>query len=158
MSQLRIGEVATLLAVTDDTVREWLRTGRLPVAVSPRGQRVISGVAVARLATQRARPAPDPVEARCSAPVRLVGLVTDVVCDGVTATVHIVCRHELVESIMSAEAARELALVPGSLAVAVVNATDVVVEAPSANRPLSPGTRRPPRRRSTESRASTGES
>lgn len=158
MPQLRIGEVATLLSVSDDTVREWLRARRLPVSADARGQRVISGAAVARLATQRARPTPDPVGVGCSARVRLVGLVTNVVCDGVTATVQIVCGPALLDSVMSAEAARELALVPGSLAVAVVNATDVVVEAPSADRAPSPGTRRPPRRRLTGSGASTGKS
>jgi len=58
----------------------------------------------------------------------MVGLVTDVACGPVVASVELVCGPHLVEAVVSAEAVRELGLKPGGLAVAVVKATEVVVE------------------------------
>ncbi len=59
-----------------------------------------------------------------------MGIVTRVQIDGVMAQVDLQCGPHRVVSLMSAEAAEELALEPGSLAVASVKATVVTVEAP----------------------------
>jgi molybdopterin-binding protein len=48
----------------------------------------------------------------------------------VMAQVEIQCGPHRVVSLMSSEAARELGLVPGVLAVAVVKSTQVMVETP----------------------------
>jgi molybdopterin-binding protein len=55
-----------------------------------------------------------------------------VVADGVMAQVELQCGPYRVVSLMSSEAARELGLEPGSLATAVVKATNVIVETPPA--------------------------
>jgi molybdopterin-binding protein len=65
-----------------------------------------------------------------SARNRFVGLVTAVITDTVMAKVDMVCGRHRVVSLMSREAAEELGLVPGVLAVASVKATHVVVELP----------------------------
>jgi molybdopterin-binding protein len=57
-------------------------------------------------------------------------LVTKVVTDGVMAQVEMKCGPFTVVSLMSADAARDLKLEPGSLAVAVAKATTVIVEIP----------------------------
>jgi len=72
----------------------------------------------------------DPSAVNRSARNRFVGLVTDVVSDTVMAQVELQCGPHRVVSLMSSEAVRELGLRPGSLAVAVVKATTVVVETP----------------------------
>ena len=50
--------------------------------------------------------------------------------DGVMAQIDIQAGPHRIVSLMSAEAARDLALEPGSLAVAVVKATTVLLETP----------------------------
>ena len=58
------------------------------------------------------------------------GVVTRVVHDQVMAQVEMVCGPYRVVSLMSSEAARELGLEPGVIAVASVKSTNVVVELP----------------------------
>ena len=65
-----------------------------------------------------------------SARNRFVGLVTKVIADGVMAQVEVQCGPHTVVSLMSSEAAREMQLEPGRLAVAVVKATTVIIETP----------------------------
>ncbi len=131
MSQFRISEAAGLLGVSDDTVRRWVEAERLPVTRDASNRRVIDGVALAELAREHARAAPDPTGVHGSARNRMVGLVTSVVADRVMAQVEIQCGPHRVVSLMSTEAVTELGLQPGVLAVAVIKSTNVVVETPN---------------------------
>jgi molybdopterin-binding protein len=63
-----------------------------------------------------------------SARNHFVGIVTNVQIDGVMAQVDLQAGPHRVVSLISAEAARELGLEIGSLATAVVKATNVSVE------------------------------
>ena len=65
-----------------------------------------------------------------SARNRLRGIVTAVKKDTVMAQVEMVCGPYRLVSLMSAEAADELRLEPGVLAIASVKSTNVVVELP----------------------------
>ena len=65
-----------------------------------------------------------------SARNRFTGLVTRVVRDTVMAQVEIQSGPHRIVSLMSREAADELELQPGSLAIASVKATNVVIEVP----------------------------
>ncbi len=129
----RIREAADLLGVSDDTMRRWVDTGRLPAMTDAAGRRVVEGAALAELAQQVAaaadRPEPRPVASE-SARNRFVGLVTRVVRDGIMAQVEIQSGPHRIVSLMTREAADELALQPGVLAVAAVKSTHVVVEVP----------------------------
>ena len=58
------------------------------------------------------------------------GIVTKVEKEGLVAVVHIQAGPHRVVSLMTREAADELELEPGDLAVGVVKATNVVVEVP----------------------------
>lgn len=128
MTTYRIADAARLLGVSDDTVRRWIDHGTLPVTDDSPAR--IPGDALAAHAVELARAAADPADRLSSARNRFVGLVTRVQIDGVMAQVDVQSGPHRVVSLMSAEAARELALEPGSLAVAVVKATTVVVETP----------------------------
>ncbi|GAB1515752.1 hypothetical protein JCM33774_77950 [Actinophytocola sp. KF-1] len=104
--------------------------GQLTAGVDSAGRKVVDGAALAAFARDNAADVHDPTSVGRSARNRFVGLVTHVVADTVMAQVEIQCGPYRVVSLMSAEAVRELALEPGSLAVAVVKATSVAVEVP----------------------------
>jgi molybdopterin-binding protein len=65
-----------------------------------------------------------------SARNHFIGLVTDVVKDGVMAHVKLQAGPFRISSLISREAVDELGLAPGMLAVASVKATNVVIELP----------------------------
>jgi len=128
MSSYKISDAARLLGVSDDTVRRWVDQGLLPVNDETPVE--IPGDALAARAVELATSAPDPTDVLSSARNRFVGLVTRVQIDGVMAQVDIQSGPHRVVSLLSAEAVRDLALEPGSLAVAVVKATNVIIETP----------------------------
>jgi len=134
MPQFRIRDAADLLGVSDDTVRRWIEAGALPAVKDEVGRKVIDGVVLAEFAQQHAAsPAADPSGVGRSARNRFVGLVTRVIADGVMAQVEVQCGPHTVVSLMSSEAAREMRLEPGRLAIAVVKATTVIVETPGGH-------------------------
>lgn len=126
MPRYRISEVAELFAVSDDTVRRWVSSGRLAAGQDGAGRQVIDGEELAAFARQQA--ATD-TTTRVSARNRLAGIVTDVRVDGLVAQVEVAAGRFRLVSLMTREAAEELALAPGVLATAVVKATTVVIEA-----------------------------
>ena len=119
-------EAASLLGVSDDTVRRWAESGRLPTSRDSAGRQVVEGADLAALAQSLAE---DPGPNRGSARNRMRGIVTRVVKDGVMAQVELQAGPFRLVSLMSREAADELGLEPGVLATAVVKSTNVVVEA-----------------------------
>ncbi len=133
MSSFRVREAAELLGVSDDTLRRWVDLGRLTASADEAGRQAIDGVALAAFAQELAasadRPEPGPVHSE-SARNRFVGLVTRVVRDTVMAQVDIQSGGHRIVSLMSREAADELELEPGVLAIAAVKSTNVVVEVP----------------------------
>jgi molybdopterin-binding protein len=134
MPSYRLGQVAELLGVSVDTVRRLADTGRLGARRTEGGQRMVDGAALAEFMTaKRHAPERDEVIAQ-SARNRFPGIVTRVVKDEIVAKVELQAGPHRVVSLMTAEAAEELGLAPGMLAVAVVKATNVVVELPAPAR------------------------
>lgn len=132
MTKLRIRDAAAFLGVSDDTVRRWIDAGLIPVETDESHRKVIDGLALAEFAQSKAAPMPDPSEVSRSARNRFVGLVTRVISDHVMSQVELQCGPFRVVSLMSTDAVRELGLEPGTVAVAVVKATTVIVETPSS--------------------------
>jgi molybdopterin-binding protein len=130
MPQFRIGDAATLLGVSDDTVRRWVEAGRLPAVRDPQGRLAVDGSDLAAFAQQIASAPELGRSVAESARNRFTGLVTRVVKDGVMAQVDLQAGPFRVVSLMSREAAEELGLEPGVLAVASVKSTQVVIEVP----------------------------
>ena len=129
MPNLRIRQAAELLGVSDDTVRRWINQGTLSVSHDAAGRKVIASEELAEFSRSNApAPPPDPLSIGSSARNRFVGLVTKVVSDTVMTQVEMQCGPFTVVSLMSTDAAQELNLRPGSVAVAVVKATTVIVE------------------------------
>lgn len=129
MNSYRVGDAARLLGVSDDTVRRWVDRGLLPTTGTAPIE--IPGDALALHAVEHAQATSDPTDVLSSARNRFTGLITRVQLDGVMAQVDIQSGPHRVVSLMSAEAVRELGLEVGSLAVAVVKATTVIVETPT---------------------------
>jgi molybdopterin-binding protein len=136
VATFRIREAADLLGVSDDTLRRWADAGRISTSIEG-GARVVDAVALAEFAEEVAnnseRVDVGPITQE-SARNRFTGLVTSVLRDTVMAQVVIQAGPHRVVSLMSREAADELQLKPGSLAIASVKATNVVVEIPAPKR------------------------
>jgi molybdopterin-binding protein len=126
----RIAEAAELLGVSDDTVRRWIDSNRLPARREGGRPAHVDGADLARVAAQLHEP-PEPGTTRSSsARNRLTGIVTRVLRDTVMAQVEIQAGPFRVVSLMSREAADELGLEVGVRAVATVKATQVSVDVP----------------------------
>ena len=128
MTQFRVTEAAALLGVSDDTVRRWIDAGRLAAVRDSAGRWLVAGHDLAEFARDNAHPPSVDGVTASSARNRMTGLVTRVVKDGVMAQVELQAGPFRMVSLMSREAAEELGLEPGVLAVASVKATNVVVE------------------------------
>src|SRR5690242_7714887 len=120
--QMRISEAAKLLRVSPDTVRRLVDAGQLKTAPSSgRRERLIDSAALATYMAAQPRPAkPSPASARN----RFEGIVTRVIKDGVMAQVELQSGPHHIVSLISREAADELKLKAGVVAIATVKATN----------------------------------
>jgi len=130
----RIREAADLIGVSDDTLRRWADAGRIETTTDASGRLAVDGVVLARLACELAESA-DHGDGRAvighSMRNRFSGLVSRVVRDTVMAQVEVQAGPHRFVSLLSREAADELGLEPGVLAVAAIKATNVSIEIPS---------------------------
>jgi molybdopterin-binding protein len=131
VTQIRIRQAAELLGVSGDTLRRWADSGRVATSTDASGRLVIDGPVLARFAVELAGSAQATGSTgRESTRNHFTGIVTNVVRDTVMAKVEIQAGPFRVVSLISREAADELGLVPGALAVASVKSTNVVVSIP----------------------------
>lgn len=126
----RISQAAELLGVSTDTLRRWADAGRVKTVQGPGGRQHIEGVDLAHLAIELAQESSHETRRGQSARNQFLGIVTAVKKDGVAAQVEIQSGPHRFVSLITREAADELALEPGMLATAVVKATNVGVEVP----------------------------
>lgn len=134
MATFRIREASSLLGVSTDTLRRWADDGRIETITDASGRLAVDGVALARLAQELAEhsdPGAGQMVVAHSVRNRFSGLVTRVVRDTVMAQVEIQAGPHRVVSLLSREAADELGLEPGMLAVAAVKSTSVSIEIPN---------------------------
>ena len=134
MTQLRISQAALLLGVSDDSIRRWASDGRLTATVDETGRQVIDGAELARFA--EVMHAADEVAGfdaglgTRSARNHLTGIVTAITSDVVMSQVSLQCGRFRITSLISTEAVRDLGLEVGSIATAIVKATNVHLEVP----------------------------
>ncbi len=130
MASYKIGDVAELLGISVDSVRRLADSGKLATIRTAGGQRVVNGRQLARfMETTQGEVKPETTVGR-SARNHFPGIVTRVVKDRVMAQVEMQAGPHRLVSLISREAADELGLAPGVRAVAVVKATNVIVELP----------------------------
>ena len=128
MDNLRIGQVANLIAVSTDTVRTWIDEGKIPSSRTSGGHRIIKGADLAKFLTDSNN---DPsITTHLSARNRFLGLVTKVKKDNVMAQIEIQAGGQTIVCLIPSEAAEAMKLKPGVIAAAVIKSTNVVVELP----------------------------
>jgi molybdopterin-binding protein len=115
------GEAARRLGISLDTLRRWDREGRIRTRRDQANRRIVAASEVERI---RGSVAPHELSARN----RLSGVVREVKLEGLLAQVEIEAGPFRVVSVITREAAEELALQPGDPATAVVKATSIMVE------------------------------
>jgi molybdopterin-binding protein len=119
---LRIGEVAQAVGVSVDTLRRWEADGKVTFERRA-NQRVLPADQLAPLIASLAGSSHT-----SSARNRMTGIVVAVKKDKVMAQVELACGDFRIVSLMSRDAADELGLEIGKPAVAIVKATNVIVE------------------------------
>src|SRR5712691_1481489 len=124
---IRVGEAAELLGVSVDTLRRWTASGRLRVRRSAGDQRLVALSDIRRLQTEIRQKRARPIVAQ-SARNRFPGVVTRVEKDRVAAVVEVQAGPHRLVSLITAEAANDLALRPGVEVVCVVKSTNVGIE------------------------------
>jgi molybdopterin-binding protein len=127
VTRYRIGEAAEVLGVSPDTVRRWADAGRMTAIRDEQGHRLIDGEDLAAFARSLGD-RPEHATHTSSARNRLRGIITAIAKDGVMAQVDMQAGPFRVVSLMSRESVEELDLHVGSVAVAVIKSTNVVVE------------------------------
>ena len=118
---LTAGEAARRLGISLDTLRRWDREGRIRTRRDRANRRLVPASEVERL---RGPSTPHELSARN----RLSGTVREVKVEGLLAQVEIEAGPFRIVSVITREAAEELALEPGDPATAVVKATSIMVE------------------------------
>jgi molybdopterin-binding protein len=125
---LRIGQAASLLNVSVDTLRRWEEDGDLAVERTKGGQRVVAVTEVHRLLRKRRTPRLG--ASATSARNQMEATVVRVVADAAAATVEMQAGPFRLVALTTAESVEELGLVPGLAVIASVKAPSVIVNLP----------------------------
>ena len=122
---LSLGEAASALGVSVDTLRRWDRSGRIKTKRDERNRRLVPASEIRRLSD---RPERHRTGTERSARNRFPGVVRSVEADGVMALVEIEAGPFLVTAAITRDSIEELGLAAGVSATAVVKATSVMIE------------------------------
>jgi molybdopterin-binding protein len=125
-ANLTLGEAASAIGVSPDTLRRWDRDGKLDTFRDERNRRMVSAEEVARLSRRRRQR--HVTGGQLSARNRMAGIVRSVEVDGVMALVEIEAGPFLITAAVTRDSVEELGLAPGVEATATVKATSVMVE------------------------------
>ena len=115
------GEAARRLGISLDTLRRWDRQGRIRTQRDHANRRVVTASEVERLRGGS-------LHHDLSARNRLTGTVREVKIEGLLAQIELEAGPFRIVSMITREAAEQLALEPGDQATAVVKATSIMVE------------------------------
>ncbi len=124
-------EAARMLGISYPTIKQWILTGKLPTTPTPGGHHRIAQAALKPfLAKDAAKPGEESRDRyrRVSGRNQLVGKVVSIRVEGLLAQVVLRVGETDITSIITADAARELALKKGDTAAALVKSTDVMIE------------------------------
>ncbi len=125
-TEFTVAEAASLLGVSDDTIRRWAADGRLTLREGDSGVQVADGRELAGIAAATSVEAGG--GATFSARNRMRGIVTAVQADGVMAQVDIQAGPFRLVSLISSEAVEQLGIEVGRAVIATAKATNVGVE------------------------------
>jgi molybdopterin-binding protein len=120
-------QAAERLGMSYPALKHWILAGRIRTVKTPGGHHRVPLEAL-----QEFLPAAvaQPGSARISGRNQLLGTVASVTIDGLLAKVVLSVGAQRVTAIITADAARELALKPGDQALALIKATEVMIGKP----------------------------
>ncbi|HVU47346.1 MAG TPA: helix-turn-helix transcriptional regulator [Terracidiphilus sp.] len=120
-------QAAERLGMSYPALKHWILAGRIRTVKTPGGHHRIPLEALDEFLPATAA---KPGSARISGRNQLLGTVTSVVIDGLLAKVVLSIGNQSVTAIITADAARDLALKPGDQALALIKATEVMIGRP----------------------------
>jgi molybdopterin-binding protein len=124
-------EAARMLGISYPTIKQWILSGKLVTVPTPGGHHRIAQSALKPfLATDKANPETESRERfrRVSGRNQLIGKIVSVRIEGLLAQVVLAIGDQQINSIITADAARDLNLKKGDTAAALVKSTDVMIE------------------------------
>ena len=116
-------EAAAKLGISYPAVKHWILAGRIKTVKTPGGHHRIPLESLDEFVPASAKGS----SPRISGRNQLRGTVAEVVIDGLLAKVVLAIGGQRVTSIITADAARELARKPGDEAFALIKATEVMI-------------------------------
>lgn len=136
MEWLKPAEAAERLGVSYATLKQWIYRGRIESVRTPGGHHRIPLEEVERMAApaSRSRKQSTPPAPGISGRNKLEGVIVDVRYEGFFAQVRLDVGGQVVTSIITRSAAREMGLRPGVRASALIKATQVMILTAGAER------------------------
>jgi molybdopterin-binding protein len=122
-------EAALRLGISYPTMKQWLYRGKIKAMKTPGGHYRIPESELDQLLHQAKRPETPKREMLRSLSGRnqLTGRIVDVKIEGLLAQIKLSIGGQLITSIITAEAAREMQLKVGETAAALIKSTEVMV-------------------------------
>jgi len=120
-------QAADKIGVSYPAIKHWILAGRIRTVKTPGGHHRIPLEALNDFLPVSAA---HPGSGRISGRNQLLGSVLEVTIDGLLAKVVLAIGDQRVTAIITADAARDLALKPGDTALALVKATEVMIGRP----------------------------
>jgi molybdopterin-binding protein len=130
MDLLRPRDAATALGISYPTLKQWIYKGKLRTVKTVGGHHRIPQSELDRyLHRLRGRPGPERRRhfRRISGRNQLVGRVLEVRTSGLMAQVKLSLGGQIITSIITADAVREMRLKPGDTAAALIKSTEVMI-------------------------------
>lgn len=122
---LSLGEAASAIGVSADTLRRWEKAGRLRTRRDKQNRRRVPLSEVSRLTS---RPSRHRTGTSASPRNRFAGTVRSVELDGVMALVELEAGPFAITAAITRDSVAELGLAPGVRATAFVKATSVMID------------------------------
>ncbi len=124
-------QAADKIGISYPALKHWILAGRIQTVKTPGGHHRIPLEALDEFLPAPPHPGPTPAgTSRISGRNQLRGTVAEIVVEGLLAKVVLSIGDQRVTAIITADAARELALRPGDSAVALIKATEVMIIRP----------------------------
>ena len=130
MDMLRPRDAATVLGISYPTLKQWIYKGKLRTIKTAGGHhRIPQGELDRYLHRLRGKPGPERRRdfRRISGRNQLVGRVLEVKTSGLMAQVKLSIGGQIINSIITADAVREMRLKPGDTAAALIKSTEVMI-------------------------------
>ncbi len=124
-------QAAAKIGISYPALKHWILAGRIRTVKTPGGHHRVPLEALDEfLPNSTSTSQAQPGATRISGRNQLLGHVLEVTIEGLLAKVVLSVGNQRVTAIITADAARELALKPGEPAVALVKATEVMIGRP----------------------------